>query len=561
MSQSFPSQFEEDDPTLTDDLQTFFNSQDRILFLIDCGQDMYQADENGKIPNKVAFDCATSVYLNKVFSSETDESGIVLFGTASQNNVAGHDHVYVLQDLDVPSAARIKETEAFGSDGRRDVKSEFGVATEPFPLGNVFWTCMDLFAESVRKKRGTRRIFLITDQDNPHADNPSLRSAAIQRAKDLTEVGIQIELFGLNREGHFFDESLFYSEILSAYRPKDSDDEIEGGEIRASKGISNNLDELLERVRRRRAKKRSAFRIPLRLAEGLEIGVRGYNTIIEQGKGSHTWVFTGAEQFQEVESTTTYKCADTEQMLLPSEIKSYWPVAGGQSVFNKDERTKISGGSDPCIKLLGFMDRKALKEYHTMAHSVFIYPDESAYEGSTRTFAALLDSMLEQKRIGICVFTPRSNGSTLIAAMIPQKESKDDNGVQKQAPGIFLIRLPYADDIRDMPPATTARATDDQVEAAHRLLRSLYLDKRYDPSAYENPSLQLHYAVLQSLALDKKEEVEGVADETLPKPAVINERIKDSVPELEALLAADPDAVDGPSTSRKRKVRRSTIGP
>ena len=99
---------------------------------------MHQADATGKIPNKVAFDCATSVYLNKVFSSGSDESGVVLFGTvrltkkgrstrardtdipfnmlqASQNNAAGYDHVYVLQDLDVPSASRIKEVEAFGS--------------------------------------------------------------------------------------------------------------------------------------------------------------------------------------------------------------------------------------------------------------------------------------------------------------------------------------------------------------------------------------------------------------------------------------------------------------
>ena len=35
-------------------------------------------------------------------------------------------------------------------------------------------------------------------------------------------------------------------------------------------------------------------------------------------------------------------------------------------------------------------------------------------------------------------------------------------------------------------------------------------------------ALQLHYAVLQSLALDKKEDVEGVPDETMPKPAAMN---------------------------------------
>ena len=42
------------------------------------------------------------------------------------------------------------------------------------------------------------------------------------------------------------------------------------------------------------------------------------------------------------------------------------------------------------------------------------------FEGSTRTFAALLDVMLEQERVGLCVFTPRTNSTTFIVAMIPQ---------------------------------------------------------------------------------------------------------------------------------------------
>lgn len=33
------------------------------------------------------------------------------------------------------------------------------------------------------QKRGMRRVFLITNEDNPHSKNPGLRSAAIRRAK------------------------------------------------------------------------------------------------------------------------------------------------------------------------------------------------------------------------------------------------------------------------------------------------------------------------------------------------------------------------------------------
>ena len=34
-----------------------------------------------------------------------------------------------------------------------------------------------------------------------------------------------------------------------------------------------------------------------------------YNIITEQSRGQHTWVYTAAEQLQEVETKTTYKCA------------------------------------------------------------------------------------------------------------------------------------------------------------------------------------------------------------------------------------------------------------
>ncbi|KAG2225369.1 hypothetical protein INT45_005613 [Circinella minor] len=552
MSYSFSNQFDDDDPVVTDDYKTLLTGHDRILFLIDCGSDMQIPQKDGKIPVKVAFDCVKSVMLNKVFSSDVDEVGVILFGTASQNNAPGHEHVYILQDLDVPSAQKIKEVEAFGSEGDKDLTTEFGVATEEFPLGNVFWTCMEIFSERT-KKTGTRRIFLITDQDNPHKKNTNLRNAAIQRAKDLGEIGVEIELFGLNTGGNLFDESLFYNEIMNGYQPTEESDEAQLEQVRAPKGASNNLDELLQRVRRKRPKKRSAFRIPFRLAEGLEIGIRGYNIIIEQSRGQHTWVYTAAEQLQEVETKTTYKCADTEQTLMPDEIKTYWPVAGGQSVFNNDERQKLRRSTDPSLKLLGFMSKDVMRPYRSIFHPYFIYPDESTFEGSTRTFAALLDTMLEQERVGLCVFTPRTNSTTFIVAMIPQREIMNENGIQTQPPGFCLIRLPYADDIREIPPTTIQHATEEQIEGAKGVIDKLYLDQMYDPADYENPTLQLHYAVLQSLALDQKA-VEDVPDNTLPKYEILNKRLKDCVPRLESLLNADTEELDAvSSSSRKRK--------
>ena len=45
---------------------------------------MQTPQKDGKVPVKVAFDCVKSVMLNKVFSSDVDEVGVILFGTVSK---------------------------------------------------------------------------------------------------------------------------------------------------------------------------------------------------------------------------------------------------------------------------------------------------------------------------------------------------------------------------------------------------------------------------------------------------------------------------------------------
>lgn len=44
---------------------------------------------------------------------------------------------------------------------------------------------------------------------------------------------------------------------------------------RVTGGGSNKVDELLDTVRRREPKKRTSFRVPLTIAPGIVIGVRG----------------------------------------------------------------------------------------------------------------------------------------------------------------------------------------------------------------------------------------------------------------------------------------------
>ena len=52
--------------------------------------------------------------------------------------------------------------------------------------------------------------------------------------------------------------------------------------------------------------------------------------------------------------------------------------------------------------------------------------------------------------MAIAMFCPRRNVIPMFAALLPQKETRGEEG-QKEPPGIHVIPLPYADDIREAP--------------------------------------------------------------------------------------------------------------
>lgn len=66
------------------------------------------------------------------------------------------------------------------------------------------------------KNKYSMRIFLFTDQDNPHSDDHNLRDKALNQANQLREIDVQIELFPLRKlDKTPFDIKKFYMQIIS----------------------------------------------------------------------------------------------------------------------------------------------------------------------------------------------------------------------------------------------------------------------------------------------------------------------------------------------------------
>ncbi|KAF9090607.1 X-ray repair cross-complementing protein 6 [Mortierella sp. AM989] len=534
---------EDEENILTDAQETEWGNRDSILFVIDCSPSMLQPSEDGEIPFYTAIKCAMTVQLNKIISSESDLVGVVLYGTEKSKNANSFENIYVLQDLETPDVNKIQQLESI-DEKKISFDEEFGTSNGKYTLGEIFWTATSLFGSSAQRV-GSKRLFLFTNEDNPHSGDISLRSASKVRAKDLQEFGIKIELFDIDKKDEPFDRNIFYKDILID-GSEDADEEGTSDENTSSK-----LSELLQRVQRKEVKKRALFNIPFKLAPGLEFGVKGFNLVMTQKKGNHRNVYTLGEAVREVQTVTTWLCADTTQYLMPADLKFYWEFGGAKVVFTKEEVAAMKTFGPPGLALIGFKPKSMIQMNHNITHSIFLYPDEKSYEGSTRAFSSLLRAMAEDDRVAICSFTQRKNYSTRLVALIPQLEITNENG-QEQPPGFQLIPLPWADDIRPLPIQTEYNPPSELIDAAKAIITKLNMKKGFRPDNYENPSLQKHYKVLQATALNQPDT--DIDDKTLPKTEQMHTRAGAYIQNFKEVVEAVelPEPTPTPSLSSKR---------
>lgn len=483
-----------------EDGELFFANKDCIIFLIDCQRSMFELNDRGEMPFHNAVKCAIATLTDKIISSENDLVGVCFYGTEKKNNPNDFEGIYVLQELDVPDAQRIMDLEGLLRQG--DDFTPFGHCSADFPFCDALWTCSTMFSNCAVKV-GHKRIFLFTNEDDPNAANKNLREQSFQRAKDLMELGIDIELFSMNKPGDSFDPSRFYQNIISVSEDEDT------GTINFD--ASSKFEELRARVRRKEFKKRAINRLSLLFGEDVEISVRLYNLVQPTKKGNFVWL--DAKTNQPLKSVTKWVCADTGTLLMDSQIKYAFPFGGAKVVFDKEEALQVKSFDKKALRLVGFKPRSAVKPHLNLSHSSFIYPDEQQVQGSTVAFAALLDRLLASDKVGICLWTRRTNTPPRFVALVPQEEEVDDDGLQVNPPGFHLVPLPFSDDIREIHTEPQPPVSPEQVIKAKKLVKALRIN--FDSRSFENPSLQRHYANLQALALDR-DTVEETPDYLLP---------------------------------------------
>lgn len=195
-----------------------------MLFVIDISSSMLEQPAKGRSkkgdtdsPATAALKCAYQIMQQRIIATPNDMMGILLFGTEQSkfrededgSGSARYPHCYLFMDLDIPIAEDVKRLKNLVEEGD-DPEEVLKPADGAVNMANVLFCANQIFTTNA-PNFGSRRLFIITDNDNPHGGDKTLRSSAAVRAKDLYDLGVIIELFPISRkdEGDF-DLTKFY---------------------------------------------------------------------------------------------------------------------------------------------------------------------------------------------------------------------------------------------------------------------------------------------------------------------------------------------------------------
>ncbi|KAI1757276.1 hypothetical protein F4782DRAFT_537518 [Xylaria castorea] len=510
--------------------------KDALIFAIQVTESMLQPppkSEDKKASKDsaslTALKCAYQVMQQRIISNPKDMIGIVLFGTKKTkvpDDIRLQDsHCYLLTDLEVPAADDVKALRGLVEEGENAVEI---LASSKQPADMVMLLRLTLHLFQTRAPNfGSRRLFIITDDDDPCAGmkkNPSWDPAV--GAKDIHDHGCTIELFPITHGEFKFDTTKFYDDII--YHDPVLDEANPGKVEPAKSGDGLNLlHSLVSNINSRQTPKRAYFsNMPFEIGPGFTISVKGYNIIQKQTPARSCYIWLEGEKPQVALGETARLAEDSARTVEKYEVRKAYKFGSEYVYFTDEEQKSLKQFGGACIRIIGFKDRSLLRFWASIKKSTYIFPSEEGYVGSTRVFTALWRKLLESKKVGMAWHIARRNGNPQLVAIIPSRATSDEkSGAQYMPAGLWLYPIPFLDDVRDGPETgKVIRTTNALTDRMNKVVQQLQLPGgAYNPSKYPNPALQWHYKILQALALEDVVP-DQPDDTTVPKYRAIHKR-------------------------------------
>lgn len=476
------------------------------------------AARDPSLPDHTQFQMVLSVVLHslrqKIICTPDDYVAIVLFGSRATKNENGFPHIYVHTPLQNLTAAAIRRVDALMDS--HEFESTIGsltdaeVASGRVEMDKILWICSSLFTEA-QVSNCHKRILLLTNNDTPfNAHDPMSRLRAVQKGKDLRDLDIGIDLIAVGPKPSLvggrpksFNPLLFFKDILIC----DEDESLDA----MAETFRTKFSDLRDRLFKKQMKKRSLGSVPLQLGVGVNIGVRLYCMLRETRR--ETAVLLDKETNERLSTQTRYLDTNTGAVLRDFEMQKYYPYGGAKVIFKDAELKQIKEIDSTGLVLMGFKPFDAIKVHFNFKNSYFIYPDDAQFTDSAKAFKALLIAMSELKQVAICRLIYRRGSIPRFVALLPQMAKIDpDDGEVLQAPGMNLIFLPYADDIRSLRFDPTPIATPQLIDDAKKVVAKLTVKSL---PRISNPVLQKHYRVIQAIALEEEPPQEDEFEDAL----------------------------------------------
>ncbi|KAL1879829.1 ATP-dependent DNA helicase II subunit 1 [Diaporthe australafricana] len=542
--------------------QDYKAQKDAVIFAIDISESMLEKPSVGSDPKKddpdsivvASLKSAAQLMQQRIIAQPKDMMGILFFGTKKTKVRDQPDdifpHCYLHTDLDVPSADAVRELKDMAETGE-DPKGILKPAKEKTSMAHML-NCANQTLMTNAPNFGSRRLFIVTDNDDPYAGDKEERLSAAVRAKDLFDLGVTIELFPVCRPGQKFDVDKFYTDIIyrDPYAATDPDNPDAIQTLKTGDGISL-LNSLISSINAKQTPKRAYFsKMPLHLAPGLSISVNGYLILHKQAVQRSCYIWVEGHHKQIAQGQVIKTEDGSMRTVEKGEMKKAYKFgSGGDYVYFKpEELDQIRHFEGKCLRIIGFKPRSMLPPWAAVKKSAFIFPTEADVVGSTRVFSALWQKLLNSKKMAIAWYIARKNAVPQIVAILPSKKPSDEaSGTQSLPAGLWLYPLPFVDDMRDLASLKTqpvVTASNELVDQMRIIVENLQMPKgAYDPSKHPNPALQWHYKVLQNIALDENVTSEKKADLTVPKYKQINKRVGQYQVELKEMLKEEAAAV------------------
>jgi hypothetical protein len=94
------------------------NKKDYVVSLVDCRPNMFLKNEEGETHFQAVMRVLNKLMKQKVMDGDADQQAIIFFGTRKHKNMSDFENLCIFQELEMPTAQRIKEIEVRDSIGR-----------------------------------------------------------------------------------------------------------------------------------------------------------------------------------------------------------------------------------------------------------------------------------------------------------------------------------------------------------------------------------------------------------------------------------------------------------